>query len=92
MRGKAYQKGSAWHWEMVITFGDMAIDDPKALVVGDDKTSYISKVAAVKAMKKHIPNISKLIGDSLGVKSGITDYIDLTKGFNQISEEEFLNN
>ena len=90
MRGSAYQKGNQWHWEMIITFGDMPVDDPNALVIGDEKTSYISEAAAIKGMKSAVPGITKSIGEALGVKGKVIDYIDLTKGFKKISEKELL--
>ncbi|MGB0452578.1 MAG: hypothetical protein ACPGJV_02605 [Bacteriovoracaceae bacterium] len=95
IRGAAFQhKGSiSWGWEMIITFGDMKIDDPEAMVINNGDQQFINKKSAIKAMQKHAIKVTDIVGEALGEKN-LSDngFIDLRKGFNKVTKEEFTNN
>ena len=94
LRGKAYQKkNKSWSWEMVITFGDMDINHPRAIVIGDKRNEFISKDAAIDHMRAASIEISKEIAKANGVSDGELDkieYLDLTTGAQRLSERQFL--
>lgn len=85
IRGKAFQEGKAWRWEILITFvPDREISDteyeivePLTLTSPKDEP-FISRDAALKDMKAHVPNLLGIMGDAMKVK--ITDYIDMKTG------------
>ncbi len=91
IRGQAYQKeNQAWGWEIVITFGDMSVDDPEALCVGQHKKDFLTKESAIDDMRKASVDISEKIAEAMG--GGKPEgYMDLTKGFKIETKEQFLN-
>lgn len=92
IRGQAYQKeDNAWSWEAVVTFGDMAVDDPEAIIIGNKNASFINKESAIDDLRKASVNISEEIGKAMGVKKPEeTKYFDLTKGATIQTKDEFL--
>jgi len=95
IRGMAYKidKSIAYAWEIVITFGDMDVDDEGAMVIGSPKgMKYVSKKAAIKAMQKEVPPITDIIGKALGYKGDLKDvgFFDLRKGMKKMTLDEFM--
>lgn len=90
IRGAAYQnKDGSWSWEAVVTFGDMSVDDPEAIVINKKEGVFLNKESAVDDLRKASVEISKQVSQTITGKNP-EGYIDLTKGFSKQSEEEFL--
>lgn len=76
IRGRAYQIEKSWAFEIFIQIGPENENDP--IHMNFQKKKFISKDAAIRAMKIEIPKIVKEIGKAVGGK--FNGYIDLKQG------------
>lgn len=93
IRGQAFQNDdNSWSWEAVMTFGEMSVEDKDAMLFGPkDKTSFISKDAAIDNMRLVATEITDAIAKELGADPADVEYVDMSKGISKrLTKREFL--
>lgn len=86
LRGRVYQQGRPWTWELIITIGSGPGDSPDPIILRPPRPTFLNKLAALNDLRAHAVNIIREIASAVGARTP-AEVIDLIANERKSLEE-----